>query len=149
MELIDTHCHLDVSTFSQHHKKLLDRARATGVVQMVLPGVVQAGWTRLLGLCREETELFAAPGLHPLYLPHHTPEHLEELKSVIRTADVVALGEIGLDYYHKSIDKEAQQQLFEHQLRIAKREHLPVLLHVRKAHDQILATLRKLHFPCG
>lgn len=149
MELIDTHCHLDLRVFSQQYKDLQDRARAAGVVQMILPGVVQAGWCRLLKVCSEETDLFAAPGLHPMYLSHHTPEHLEELTTVVQNNKVVALGEIGLDYYLKSIDKDAQQLLFEQQLRIAEKEHLPILLHVRKAHDQVLATLRKLRFPHG
>lgn len=149
MELIDTHCHLDVEIFSQRHKELLCRARAAGVVQMILPGVVQAGWSRLLGICREEAGLFAAPGLHPMYLSHHVPEHLEELGTVVKSGNVVAIGEIGLDYYLKSLDRGAQQQLFEQQLRLAEKEHLPVLLHVRKAHDQVLATLRKLHFTHG
>lgn len=149
MELIDTHCHLDIGIFSQRHKELLERAKAAGVVQMVLPGVVQAGWKRLLEICSEETGLFAAPGLHPMYLSHHAPEHLEELRTIAKSGNIVALGEIGLDYYLKSLDREAQQQLFEQQLILAQKEHLPVLLHVRKAHDQVLATLRKLHFTQG
>lgn len=149
MELIDTHCHLDVGIFSQRHNELLNRARAAGVVNMILPGVVQAGWSRLLDICRQEPDLFAAPGLHPMYLSHHAPEHLEELETVLQRSSIVALGEIGLDYYLTSADRAAQQQLFEQQLRIAQKEHLPLLLHVRKAHDQILATLRKLHFTHG
>lgn len=113
MELIDTHCHLDIETFSHQHLALLDRARSIGVVNMILPGFVQAGWRRLLRLCSEQTGLYAAPGLHPMYLSHHTPQHLEELKQLVRQNRVVALGEIGLDYYDNSLDREAQQKLFE------------------------------------
>jgi TatD DNase family protein len=106
-------------------------------------------------LCRHEQGLFAAPGLHPLYLAHHHPRHLEELEELVRGSQAVgycrpvAIGEIGLDYYHSSIDRAAQQHLFEQQLKIATAAQLPILLHVRKAHDQVLATLRRKHFAHG
>ncbi|MGW8195735.1 MAG: TatD family hydrolase, partial [Desulforhopalus sp.] len=146
---IDTHCHLDIDSFAHCHLDLLKRARSIGVVNMILPGVVQSGWNRLLKICSETEGLYAAPGLHPMYLSHHTLQHLDELRQLVRSSPVVALGEIGLDYYDKSFDREAQQRLFEEQLDIAKKAHLPILLHVRKAHDQVLATLRRKHFVHG
>jgi len=155
MEIVDTHCHLDLKKHFQQFDRELASARAAGVGRMILPGVTQAGWGRMLKLCNEVQGLFAAPGLHPLYLSHHHPQHLEELQVLTarikagETVGPVAIGEIGLDYYVKSADRTAQQQLFEHQLKIAAAGRLPVLLHVRKAHDQVLATLRRKHFPHG
>lgn len=152
MELIDTHCHLDLEKHFPQFDNALAKARAAGVGKIVLPGVTQAGWGRLMELCNQEHGLYGAPGLHPLYLSHHHPHHLEELEELVTgsgTVGPVAIGEIGLDYYVESVDRTAQQQLFEQQLKIAATAGLPVLLHVRKAHDQVLATLRRKHFAHG
>ncbi|MCP4340141.1 MAG: TatD family hydrolase [Desulfobulbaceae bacterium] len=152
MELIDTHCHLDLEKHFQQFASALASAKAAGVGKIILPGVTQAGWGRLMELCSLEQGVFGAPGLHPLYLTHHRPHHLEVLEELINrcgTDGPVAIGEIGLDYYVKSVNRAAQQQLFEQQLKIAATAGLPVLLHVRKAHDQVLATLRRKHFPYG
>jgi TatD DNase family protein len=116
---------------------------------MILPGVDRDGWGRIMSLCRREEGLFAAPGLHPMYLALHRPEYLEELEDLAAGGQIVAIGEIGLDYHVAGLDRAVQQQLFEQQLKIADTAGLPVLLHVRKAHDQVLATLRRKRFPHG
>ncbi|KJS00031.1 MAG: hypothetical protein VR65_14020 [Desulfobulbaceae bacterium BRH_c16a] len=149
MELVDTHCHLDIEECFPRFREVLLRARAASVHTLIFPGVDQARWQRLIGLCRQEEGIYAAPGLHPLYLSRHRPEHLEELEVLARRGGIVAIGEIGLDYFVESIDRTAQQLLFEEQLRIAASSQLPILLHVRKAHDRVLATLRKKRFSCG
>lgn len=149
LELIDTHCHLDIEEFSDHFDMVLKQAQDAGVKKMILPGVDRSGWQRLMHLAATIPGLFAAPGLHPLYLSRHQPHHLEELKELVSRGQVVAIGEIGLDYYHATADRQAQQCLFEQQLQIATHGHLPVLLHVRKAHDQVLATLRRKKFRHG
>lgn len=149
MEIIDTHNHLDTHHFQDDYSEVLTRARKAGVVAQVLPGVCRDWWPNLLRLCRREKDLFAAPGLHPLYLDHHFPDHIKELQKHVESGDLVALGEIGLDYYHKNADRKAQQHLFEAQLDLADECSLPVLLHVRKAHDQVQATIRRKNFRHG
>ncbi len=149
MELIDTHCHLDITYFRENFDTLHARARAAGVTGMVLPGVDQDGWARMFELTDTNAGLFAAPGLHPMYLSQHHPAHLEELAELTHTKTLYAIGEIGLDYFIKDFDAKAQQDLFEHQLRIAEKANLPILLHVRKAHDRVLATLRAKRFSKG
>jgi TatD DNase family protein len=149
MELIDTHCHIDIRAFAARLESLLKNARLKGVTRMILPGVDRDGWGRIMSLCRREEGLFAAPGLHPMYLALHRPEYLEELEDLAAGGQIVAIGEIGLDYHVPGLDRVAQQQLFEQQLKIADTAGLPVLLHVRKAHDQVLATLRRTRFPHG
>lgn len=152
MKLIDTHCHLDLEKHFPQFERALKSARKAGVSEIILPGVIRAGWGRMMELSRQAEGVFPAPGLHPLYLPHHRPVHLKELSELAHRKGFgapVAIGEIGLDYFVDSIDREAQQQLFEQQLKIAAGAGLPVLLHVRKAHDQVLATLRKKKFPSG
>ncbi len=149
MELIDTHCHIDIKAFEERFANLLKNARQAGVSKLILPGVDQDGWDRIMTLCHREEGLYAAPGLHPLYLAHHRPHHLEELKALAEGGRVVAIGEIGLDYHVPGLDRVVQQQLFEQQLNIAATAGLPILLHVRKAHDQVLATLRRKRFRHG
>ncbi len=149
MKLFDTHSHLDVREFVSDFHEVLARARAAGVVGQILPGVCQAWWDRLLFLCRKEGDLYPAIGLHPMYLSVHRDEHLEELHYHSQNSQLCGIGEIGLDYFIKDCQPEKQQKIFAEQLNIADTANLPVLLHVRKAHDQVLSTLRKKGFPHG
>ncbi len=149
MQLIDTHCHIDTHHFSHGFQEVLAGARKAGVIAQVLPGVCQPWWNNLLNLCAAETDLFAAIGLHPMYMNMHHPDHLDQLMAHCKKHRLVALGEIGLDYFVKDVDPQRQQELLEKQLKIADEFNLPVLLHVRKAHDQVLATMRRKKFSCG
>lgn len=149
MQLIDTHSHIDLHGFSHDHREVLSRSRNNGVIAQILPGVCRDWWSNLFAFCGREPDLFAAPGLHPMYLGKHSSAHLEELRHHAASGNAVALGEIGLDYFIKDIDSGLQQVFLEEQLRIAKEYDLPVLLHVRKAHDQVQATLRRHRFNNG
>lgn len=149
MELIDTHCHLDVAEFAADRLEVLGRARRAGVTGQVIPAIHAAGWPLLMELCQEEAGLYPALGMHPIYLAQHRPEHLDELRALIERERPVAIGEIGLDYFVEALDRDGQQRLFEAQLKVARDYQLPVLLHVRKAHDQVLAALRRIRVPGG
>jgi len=149
MELIDTHCHLDVAAFDADRRQVLDRARQQGVRRMVIPGVDADHWAGLIQLCQSEQALFPALGLHPVYLQAHEQEHISALEREIEKQRPVAVGEIGLDYFIRELDREKQQALFEAQLEVARDAGLPVILHVRKAHDQVLSTLRRIRVSGG
>jgi len=147
--VIDTHCHIDLPVFAATFDEVLERARDVGVTAQVLPGVVRTGWQRILQLSEAEHDLFPAIGLHPMYLSHHRADDFEELRRLALSGNLVAIGEVGLDYYLKKSNRSAQQELFEAQLAIAAEANLPLLLHVRKAHDQVQATIRRLNFTGG
>lgn len=149
MQLIDTHSHIDVHHFSHDYNEVLSRSRKAGIIAQILPGVCQSWWANLLHLCRQEADLFGAIGLHPMYLRLHKPGDLELLEKHADTGKLVAIGEIGLDYFVKNCDRDEQKRLFEDQLEIARNHKLPVLLHIRKAHDRVLAILRRSSFPYG
>jgi TatD DNase family protein len=149
MELFDTHCHIDVADFDADRGAVLERCRGLGVRQMVVPGYVAAQWPKLLAVCAAHPGLYPAPGLHPIYTAEHAPGQLRELERLLAEVPVVAIGEIGLDYYIENPDRQAQQRYLEAQIAIAKTAGLPLLLHIRKAHDQVTATLRRLKFPHG
>ncbi|WP_295385966.1 TatD family hydrolase [uncultured Thiodictyon sp.] len=143
MELIDTHCHLDCPEFDPDRAAVLGRTRAAGVVGLVIPAIQRTGWPGLLALCETAADLYPALGLHPVYLDQHRDADLPALERAIADHRVLAIGEIGLDYFVRDLDRARQQVLFEAQLAIARAANLPVLLHVRKAHAEVLATLKR------
>lgn len=144
MDLIDTHCHIDVEEFDADRAAVLARCRAVGVTRMVVPAVLARTWPQLLDLCRRESGLLPALGLHPVYLDQHTDADVAALAEWVERERPLAVGEIGLDYFVSDLDRQRQQHLFEAQLLIARDADLPVVLHVRKAHDQVLATLKRI-----
>ena len=146
-ELIDTHCHLTHPLLTSDLDGILSRSRKAGVTDFVIPGYSYDSWQEILSLCREKSYLHPALGLHPLF-PCKL-DALDVLRSLCENEKVVAVGEIGLDFQSGHRDVQKQQELFRGQLDIAKGLHLPILLHVRKAHDQVLAVLRQSHFSYG
>jgi len=149
VQIIDTHCHLDVPEFDADRDRVLSNARRNGVSAIVIPGIHAPGWPGLLELCARHGDLHPALGLHPIYLAQHRDRDLEDLEQRLAQERPVAVGEIGLDYLARELDRDYQQRLFEAQLRLARDAHLPVLLHVRKAHDQVLATLKRIRVVGG
>ena len=149
MELVDTHCHLDLPAFDADRASVLQRCRDSGVNRIVVPGVQASGWDNLLRFCATETNLYPALGLHPVYLEQHGDEDLKALESRVAEHRPVAIGEIGLDYYLKDLDQTRQQDLLEAQLEIACAADLPVILHVRKAHERMLLTLKRIRVRGG
>ena len=148
MDLIDTHTHLDFPDFDADRQALMAESRALGVRQMVVLGVYQGNWQRVWDLVQSDPDLHAAFGLHPVYLEDHRPEHLTELGDwLTRLAghrQLCAVGEIGLDYFIETLDRERQQALFDAQLQLAVDFHLPALIHVRRSHAAVIATLKRI-----
>lgn len=151
MILFDSHCHLDAPEFDVDRSEAFERARAAGVKDLLVPGVRLANTSALLAFCRTSPALHAAVGLHPVYLDEHREEDLKGLREMLHACrgDVVAIGEIGLDYFIDTLDRGRQQQLFEAQLVLAREFNLPVVLHVRRAHDEVLAALRRARLSRG
>ena len=149
MKLIDTHCHLDVDEFDADRSAILERCRAAGINQIVVPAIHATGWAKLLELCHQEAALYPALGLHPIYIDSHRDADLAALEEKLAAEEPVAVGEIGLDFFLTELDQQRQQEIFEAQLHIAREASLPVILHVRKAHDQVLAALRRIRVAGG
>lgn len=149
MEIIDTHCHLDVSAFDQDRADVLARCRSRGINRIVIPAIEAESWNNVLDLCKSEKGLYPALGLHPVFIEKHQAADVNKLAKLLETVSPVAIGEIGLDFYIKELDKQRQIDLFEAQLQLAKKNDLPVILHVRKAHDQVLQLLKKYKLKGG
>jgi TatD DNase family protein len=153
MNLIDTHCHLDVPAFDADRNAVLAQCWQVGVSRIVVPGILAARWDALRELCDSQPELgptlYASFGLHPVYLEQHAADDVDALTAYVQQHRPIAVGEIGLDFYLPELDRERQQTLFEAQLAVARDAALPVLLHVRKSHDAVLACLRKISVKGG
>jgi TatD DNase family protein len=144
MRLVDSHSHLDAPEFDADRGAAHARALAAGVERQVVPAVQAAGWPKLKQVCAEMPGLFAAYGLHPMYLDAHRREHLGELRDWIQRERPVAVGECGLDFFVEGLDAGAQQPYFDGQLRLAREFDLPVIVHARRAVDSVIAAFRKV-----
>ncbi len=143
MKLIDSHCHLDFEQFSHDREQVLLAARQQGVTDLVLPAVQSRRWDNLINLCQSMSGLHYALGLHPVFIDQHQWRDIELLKDYLNQYQPCAVGEIGLDFFDRNLTIDKQMELFEAQLRVALEFDLPVILHVRKAHEDVLKYLHK------
>ncbi len=142
--LIDSHCHIDAPEFDHDRDAVLARARAAGVVAQVVPAVALSGFAKLRDLCIAHPDLHPAYGLHPMYLGEHRPEHLVALRGWLERERPVAVGECGLDFFVEGLDAGEQRRCFTGQLELAREFELPVIVHARRAVDEIIATIRRI-----
>lgn len=146
--LIDTHCHLDAAEFDFDRDDVAEQALQCGVSCIVIPAVARDNFDAVIALSKKFKHCACALGIHPMYVDAALPDDLEVLKDAVQSNQVVAIGEIGLDYFVKNPKDDAnhiarQTTFFIAQLQIAKQFELPVILHVRNAIDDILKQLRK------
>lgn len=142
--LVDSHSHFDAPELDADREAVLARARAAGVTRQVVPAVAAASWPKLREVCAQDAGLFAAYGLHPMYLSEHRPAHLDDLRTWIEREKPVAVGECGLDFFVGGLDAETQQQYFDGQLRLAREFDLPLIVHARRAVDAVIASIRRV-----
>ncbi|MDZ4348570.1 MAG: TatD family hydrolase [Xanthomonadaceae bacterium] len=141
---IDSHCHLDVDAFDADRDAVLARARAAGVRAQIVPAITMASWPGIRALCQREAGLFPAFGLHPMYLAAHRPDHLHELERWLERENPVAVGECGLDFFVDGLDPDLQRRYFTRQLELAKAFDLPVIVHARRAVEEVIASVRRI-----
>lgn len=145
--MIDTHCHIDEEAFAADREEIIARQQANGVKAMIVPGVNVASIDTVLDVCRRHKGFcFPALGLHPEDVKEDWATALATIEKAIRAnrQDLVAIGEIGLDYYWDTTYKEAQKEVLRQQLRLARELDLPVILHNREATEDILRILKEI-----
>ena len=140
--LVDSHCHLDLEQFAGDRAAVLARARAAGVEAIVNPGIDLAQCRSALQLAAVTPELFVAVGLHPNSANEWTASTRDELRELAAAPKVVAIGEIGLDYYWDKAPAATQWRVCEQQLELAATLGLPVIIHNRDASTDVAALLR-------
>ena len=142
--LYDSHCHLDAAEFDADRPAVLARARDAGVARQLVPAVDRASWDAIRTLCAAEPGLRPAYGLHPMFLDRHQPGHLDELRDWLESERPAAVGECGLDFFVDGLDPDKQRLYFRRQLELARDFDLPVVLHARRAVEEVIATLREV-----
>ncbi|MEA9746029.1 TatD family hydrolase [Xanthomonas campestris pv. raphani] len=142
MHLIDSHCHLDASEFDADRAAVIARAQAAGVMQQVVPAITAASWPGMREACALAPGLHPAYGLHPIFLDQHRPEHLEVLAEWIARERPCAIGECGLDFFLEGLDAQTQRHYFDGQLQLAKRFDLPLIVHARRAVEEVIARIK-------
>ena len=144
LSLVDTHVHLDDSRFDPDRDEVIANGRRGGVDALIVPGIDAASWPRIQALCTSHAGLYPAYGLHPLFLAQHRPHHLDELAGWLDGGAAVAVGEIGLDFFVPGLDPAAQRHYFAAQLALARELDLPVIVHARRAVEEVILSLRRL-----
>lgn len=141
--LIDSHVHFDDTRFDVDRDAIYLRAEKVGVIAMIMPAVTANSWPKTKQCADQYKNIFPAYGLHPYFIDQHQPDHLDQLKDWIEKEQPVAVGECGLDYFLKQLDKEKQKYFFEAQLIIAKDFDLPIIIHARSAVEEVIQMIRK------
>lgn len=151
IRFIDTHCHFDFSPFSGNESDSIELAYAQGVRHIIVPTISAERFQRVLALANLHPMLFAAVGLHPLYIAQHIEQDIERLSDVLASKPnrLVAVGEIGLDLFMDNPQLERQLAILRTQLTLAKHHDLPVILHSRRSHDQLARELRAVNLSRG
>jgi TatD DNase family protein len=142
MILIDSHAHLDSPEYDRDRPAMLGRARRAGVEIIINPGVDLASSHKAIELSAQEKGIYAAVGVHPHDAAKLDTEASAELRRLANQPRVVAIGEIGLDFYRNLAPCGKQREAFERQLALAAELRLPVIIHQRAAQDDMMAMLR-------
>jgi TatD DNase family protein len=140
--LIDSHCHIDLEQFAADRADVLARARAAGVEIMVIPGIDLDQNRQALVLAEQDPGLFVAVGVHPNSAATFDAAAVAQLHGLAAHPKVVAIGEIGLDYYWDKVAPEQQRRAFVQQLDLAAELGLPVIIHSRDANADVADVLR-------
>ena len=140
---IDTHAHIFLPNFAGEVDQIIDRAKAAGVDYLIVPGTDVATSIQAVELSEKYNCVYAAVGVHPHDTKDWNDSLIEKLEELAKNKKVVAIGEIGLDYYYDFSPREIQLQAFESQIKLALKLNLPIIVHNREANDDVMSLARK------
>lgn len=141
--MIDSHAHLNDGRFADDHQQVIQRAREAGVEGIINVGYDLPSSQRAIDLAASYPELFATVGFHPHSAKFFSEESYGDLVSLAQQMKVVAVGEIGLDYYYDNSPREQQQYAFRRQMELAEELNLPVVIHSREATQDTLQIIQE------
>ena len=140
---VDTHCHLNIDTFEDRIIEILDRANQADVFQIVIPGFDLCSSEKALELASKYSYIYAAVGIHPNEVNQFNQQQLRQLEGLIREPKSVAVGEIGLDFYHHPEEEAKQVDLLHSMLDLASINQKPVILHSRNSLEKLLEIIQQ------
>ncbi|MBU0647651.1 TatD family hydrolase [Patescibacteria group bacterium] len=141
MFFIDTHSHLNLPEFSGEIKEVISRAKEAGLSHIIVPGIDLATSKLAYGLANEFDIIYPAAGFHPNHIQNADIASMEKIAELISKPEIVAIGEIGLDYYRNTTDPAEQRKIFQYLLSLASSEAKPVIIHSRASDDDVLEIL--------
>lgn len=150
MKLFDSHCHLDDEKFNEDRAEVIARLREGGVERCVCVGSDLPSSRRCVALAEQYPFIYAAAGVHPHEAKDAPADYLDQLKTLLAHPKVMALGEIGLDYYYDLSPRDVQKRVVQEQLDLACDTDMPVIFHIRDAHGDMFDILRsRSRLPAG
>lgn len=141
--LIDTHTHLDYKDYNEDREIVIQRALESGLAAIITIGTDIPSSDRALHLAEKYATVFAAVGVHPTDCANTTKEDLKEIEKLAAHEKVIAIGEVGLDYYHMRAEKDKQIDVFRQQIELANQLKLPLIIHNRDSHEDMLQVLQE------
>lgn len=142
--LIDSHSHLYMGSWSKNLDVVLERAKERGIGKIICPGIdIDSSWQSLT-IAKNHPNVYAAAGIHPHDANNAPADYINQLRDILTQPKIVALGEIGLDYYRNISDAETQRKVFKKQLQLAKKMDLPVIIHNRNADADIIHIIQQV-----
>lgn len=141
--LFDTHAHLNAEQYNEDLEQVIERAKSEKVEKIVVVGFDRPTITRAMELIEEYDFIYAAIGWHPVDAIDMTDEDLAWIKDLSQHEKVVAIGEMGLDYYWDKSPKDVQKEVFRRQIALAKEVKLPIVIHNRDATEDVVTILKE------
>jgi TatD DNase family protein len=141
--LTDTHTHLNAEQFDKDRGEVIQRAIDNGITRILNIGFNRETIPTSMELAEKYSFIYSAVGWHPQDAKDMTPQDLEWIESLCSHPKVVAIGEIGLDYYWDTSPKDVQQTVFREQIRLARKVNMPIIIHNRDAHQDIVQILKE------
>lgn len=141
MDLIDTHCHVNFEAYDDDRAEVITRAAQAGVTRIIIPATDLNTSHEALDLTHEHSGIYAAVGVHPNSTANFTDNQLTAIRTLSQEAKVVAIGEIGLDYYWDKSPRDTQKRAFRAQLDLAAELELPVIIHNRESSEDVMDIL--------
>jgi TatD DNase family protein len=141
---VDSHCHLDFDVFNAQRENILLQGRNKGMVNLLVPATQSKRWHQLIALANDHDDIVIALGLHPYFLCDEKTNTINTLPSLIKNnSSVVAIGETGLDAMIDDVSFDVQRDFFIRHLQLAQELQKPLILHVRKCHDEVVGLLKR------
>ena len=141
--LIDTHAHIDMDCYEEDYTSVIERAKENGVEKIIIPAVEPKDFNKIIQITNDYENIYCALGLHPSEAKKYYPEMIDEIYDFCKNnKKVVAIGEVGLDYYWDKTFIDLQKEVFIAQIELAKKLSLPIIIHDREAHQDTFDILK-------
>jgi TatD DNase family protein len=144
--VIDAHIHLDDERFDSNRGELIAQAQEAGITKFIVPAVIYSGFEKLKRLSEQFNCIIPSYGLHPYFIKQHAKQGFDTLDNYLVNNPSCAVGECGLDFFLKDLDKDTQHNYFEAQIALAKKHQKPLILHARGAVDAVFNHLKKADY---